>query len=72
MIYNKDNANLDWQRTLKPAAQQVRGNQLLVSYTLRRNEAPVYKTTTTRCVWPTSVMTSDSRFFSRKLTVKAS
>lgn len=72
MVYDKDNANLDWQRNLKSTARpQVRGNHVLVSYTLKRNEAPVFKTTTTRCVWPTSILASDSRIFSRRLTVKA-
>ena len=72
MVYNKDNANLDWQRNLKPASQHIaRGNQVLVSYTLKRNEAPVFKTSSTRCVWPTSILVSDSRVFSRRLTVKA-
>lgn len=72
MVYDKDNANLDWQRNLKPASQpQARGNQILVSYTLRKNENPVFKTATTRCVWPTSIMASDSRVFSRRLTIKA-
>ena len=72
MVYNKDNANLDWQRNLKPASQPIaRGNQVLVSYTRKRNEAPVFKTSSTRCVWPTSILVSDSRVFSRRLTVKA-
>ena len=72
MVYDKDNANLDWQRNLKPASQsQARGNQVLVSYTLRKNGNPVFKTASTRCVWPTSILASEGRIFSRKLTVKA-
>lgn len=72
MVYDKDNANLDWQRNLKPTARpQVRGSHVLVSYTLKRNNTPVFKTSTTRCVWPTSILASDSRIFSRRLTIKA-
>lgn len=72
MVYDKNNANLDWQRNITPSTKpQVRGSQVLVSYTLRKNDTPVFKTATTRCVWPTSVMASDSRIFSRRLTVKA-
>ena len=72
MVYNQDNSNLDWQRNLKSTAKPIaRGSQVLVNYTLRKNENPVFKTATTRCVWPTSIMASDSRVFSRRLTVKA-
>ncbi len=72
MVYNQDNSNLDWQRNLQPKVQpQIRGSQLLVAYTLKKAEAPVFKTTSTRCVWPGSILTNESRIFSRRLTVKA-
>lgn len=72
MAYDRDNANLDWQRNLKPSVRQMpRGNHVLVAYTLRNNQTPSYKTSTTRCVWPGSILTNDTGFFSRRLTVKA-
>ena len=67
-----DNLNLDWQRTKKTTnVQQSRGNQLLVSYVLKKDQAPIFKTASTRCVWPQSLLTTDSRFLTRKLIVKA-
>ena len=67
-----DNLNLDWQRTKKTTTvQQSRGNKLLVSYVLGKNQNIVVKPVSTRCVWPQSLLTTDSRFLTRKLIVKA-
>lgn len=72
MVYNQDNSNLDWQRNLKPVSKPLaRGNQVLVTYTFRNNRQHAPRNVSTRCVWPDSILTSDSRIFSRRLTVKA-
>lgn len=72
MVYNQDNSNLDWQRNLKSTAKPIaRGSQVLVNYTLRKNENAFLRPSTTRCVWPGSILTNESKVFSRRLTIKA-
>ncbi len=68
MLYKKQNWNLDWQR--QPASNyEPKGNMLLVSANKSLSSS---KPVSTRCVWPTSIMASESRVFTRKLTVRVS
>lgn len=71
MINDIKIADLDWHRD-KVVAAPKRGNLALVSYTLKRSEAyGSYYPQKTRCVWPGSMLTNDSRILSRRITAKA-
>lgn len=63
-------ADLDWHKN-KVVAAPKRGNMVLVSYALKRNEAyGNYRPQNTRCVWPESMLSGDTRILSRRLAVK--
>lgn len=67
MLYKKQNWSLDWQRQ-SAEPKELKGNMLLVEHGAPQKSV---RQMSTRCVWPTSVMTSETRVFTRKLTVKA-
>lgn len=72
MVNDIRTADLDWHRK-KVVSAPLRGNMLLVSYAVNKNEAygMVRGTSKTRCVWPTSLMNSDSKYLSRRIQSKA-
>lgn len=63
-------ADLDWHKKKVFTAPQ-RGNAVLVSYIVKKNE--VYGSsnqTKTRCVWPGSLLNTDSKYLSRRVMAK--
>ncbi len=55
----------------KSASSSLRGNYLVVSHVMQKDN--VYgnrNKSSTKCVWPGSLLTTDSRYLSRRLVVK--
>lgn len=72
MINDIRTADLDWHRE-KVVAAPLRGNRVLVSYAINKNESygMVRNMSKSRCVWPTSLMSTDSKYLSRRIQAKA-
>lgn len=63
-------ADLDWHKNKIYTAPQ-RGNRVLVSYAVKNNEVyGGYSQSKTRCVWPGSLLNTDSKYLSRRVMAK--
>lgn len=70
MINDIKIADLDWHKN-KVFTTPQRGNRVLVSYAVKSSDAyGAYNQPKTRCVWPGSLLNSDSKYLSRRVVAK--
>lgn len=70
MVDNMKTAEMNWRIRNEPSAP-AKGNMVLVSYVYNsREDNGSLQPSKPRCIWPTSIQQSDSRYLSRRVQAK--